>query len=75
MTGNNISQILPEEFANRNESCRFVEEMCSYQEFVHVPSVGGLCYTFNGKPPFRSVSGTGVLQGLRLTLDPHDDQH
>lgn len=75
MTGNNISQILPEEFANRNESCRFVGEVCSYQDFVRVPSVGGLCYTFNGKPPFRSVSGTGVLQGLRLTLDPRDDQH
>ena len=74
LTGNNISEILTTQEAVRSDSCKFVGQDCDSRDFELTHTIGGLCYTFNGKPPFRTVKGTGALQGLRLVLDPHDGQ-
>ena len=77
LTGNNISEILTtqEVYSRRNDFCKFVGQDCGFHDFELTQTIGGLCYTFNGKAPFRTVKGTGVMQGLRLVLNPHDEQH
>ena len=53
--------------------CTFAGEDCT-NEFTPVNTVAGVCYTFNGPStqPTRTVRGTGIRQGLRLRLSPHD---
>ena len=77
LTGNNISEILTTQGVNilRNDLCKFVGQDCGLHDFELTQTTGGLCYTFNGNEPFRTVKGTGVMQGLRLVLDPHDEQY
>ena len=75
LTGNNISEILTTQEVNllRNDFCKFLGQDCDFQDFELTQTIGGLCYTFNSNEPFRTVKGTGAMQGLRLVLDPHDE--
>ena len=49
-------------------SCTFSGTPCSAADFEPISTTAGICYTFNGKQPRRSVDGTGVRRGLQLKL-------
>ena len=74
-TGSTISQTMPTHLQPRNDSCKFLGEDCNYEDFNTTVTAGGLCYTFNGRSPYRTVQNTGARHGLRVTLNPYADQH
>lgn len=74
-TGSSISEIMPTHLPVRNDICKFFGENCNYQDFDTTITAGGLCYTFNGRPPYRTAQNTGARHGLRVTLDSNADQH
>lgn len=76
-TGRNISwgeliNISGNKFAALLKKCIFVGNKCTINEFKELPTVGGLCYTFNSNSTPLTVRGTGVRQGLYLQLQPPD---
>ena len=67
LTGNDFSALL--------RNCMYVGKRCTSDDFKRIPTVGGLCYTFNGplsEGKIRNASGTGVRRGLRLQLSPDE---
>ena len=48
--------------------CTYEGNDCSADDFEHINTVGGLCYTFNGpkRKHKRTARGTGIRKGLRL---------
>ena len=76
MTGQNISwgeliTVAGNDIAASLRKCIFVGKKCTSDEFKQLPTIGGLCYTFNGNSTPVTIRGTGVRQGLRLQLSPH----
>lgn len=57
--------------------CNFGEYPCSDEDFVFTLNQLNACFTFNSgtKKPILKVNGTGVRQGLELTLDIFQDDY
>ena len=76
-TGQNISwgkliNIAGNDFAALLKKCTFMGKKCTANEFKKLPTVGGLCYTFNDNSTPVTVRGTGVREGLHLELSPEN---
>ena len=50
------------------KDCRYVGGKCYVSDFKEIPTLGGVCFTYNADNSVKA-KGTGVRQGLRIQLE------
>ena len=62
-----LTNLTKHNLANLLQDCRYVGSKCNASNFEEIPTLGGVCFTYNADNSVKA-KGTGVRQGLRLQL-------